>query len=334
MRNPTLIALSRTGLSLLFSFYALSCTFAVQAQNKPASSPPPQTVTMNLEAKNTPFDEAVARLFEAYSDSGDVHRFRIDPTVTAYLDPVTYTIQDASLETALSTLLSSLKELKTPLTYRIEKEVYVITPNHAAPTSETGITPLGLPSYHPTPSVKRVSVVNAHLGAALQSLFEAAGVNYVFMQPFGVTAAPRTTFAIHNMPMEQAVVHLLRSMPTEPLLYLQRKEIMEEPGKFIYVVSPSTSPIHNPFGDKARRMSLVDYRYSFHLQNANLFEILKVILAGEHHNYTLDPNLRKQRITVSGTDLNLEDALAKVVAAASIPLMVHLDQDIYSVIPK
>ena len=312
--------------SLTATLCALFCSLGAQAQNKaaPVSSPP--ATRGGISAQGQTFDDAVASLFNAYTVNGVPQRYRIDPAVTAYLDPVTYAVQDASLDTALTTLLDALRESKMPLTFHVEKGVYVITPKETV-KSGAAVEPVGLPSYHPAPVIKNVTVTNERPAAALRKLFEQAGVSYIFIQPFGTTATPHITLTLHDLPLEQAVVRVLRSAPAEPMLYLNRVENSLEPGKFVYTVSPFPRRIQSA-------PAAVDLRYSYHLKGVNLYDILKMVLAADNKNYTIDPTLRTQKVTAIGEDLIMEDALARLVATAPKPLMVKVDNGIYSIVPK
>ena len=262
--------------------------------------------------KNTPFEEAVRSLF--YSEQT---RYQISPAVTAYLDPVTFSVEDATLPQKLDALLKAAAASDPALTYRIESGVYVIASRYAT-ARNSGNTPIGLPSYNPLPRIKAVSIHDERIGAALEQMFTQAGVSYAFVQPASVVASPRLTFAMRGVPLEQAVVHLLRSAPTEPMLRLgmftdQGSGFKKaDAAQAVYTVTPD-EPL---FGLGMPP----DMRHWFSFRNLNLYSAFKAIVAGSKVNYSIDPAMRDIKVTVSGSDLSVEAAVSRLLAASPVPI--------------
>ncbi len=291
---------------------------------RPARKPMPRPFAI----KGRPFEEVVRFMFNA-----EHVRYRIDPAVTAYRDPLTFNADDTTLDTKLGLLLASVPGQKTPLTYRVEKGVYIIAPKNAK-SSEAG-TPIGLPSYNPKPAIKSVAIRDEHPGAALEQMFTQAGVNYAFALPSGVAATPRLTFAMRDVPLEQAVVHLLRSAPIEPMLCLEAFSGEEGPlgpedtrnlqmSQTVYMVVP------DPLAVTSAPLPAMHHWFGFH--KTDVYTALKALLAASRMNYTLDPGLRALSITASGSDLPLEQAVSRLLAASSRPLTFKIEKGVLSVV--
>ena len=297
--------------------------------------PPKNNLTRNgimFHADKTPFEEAMRNLFFTNRSMN----YRIDPSVTAFLDPITLSAEDVPFEDVLKQLLDAVSGPKTPLTFHKTKEVYIITAKNSDGKSAAGrrtdpIEAIGLPSYHPIPTIKNVEVIDARPSIPLRLLFQQSNADYVLMLPTGVAALPHVTFAMQNVPLEQAVVHLLRSAPADPSLMLSLLPTSDAPsapkatdtkpvsGKLaqvkpalIYQVKPDV-PAFTP-------LSPGDYRFSFRFQNANMYDALKALLNGTQANYTLDPGLRETKFTAAGDGLMLEKALDALLSAAPKPM--------------
>ena len=287
---------------------------------------------INISVKGSSFDEAVSALFDTAGSQHLVNplqtSFRIAPSVTAFLDPVTYEASNATLDEALTKLLKAVPDQKTPLTFHKEKDVYIITSGSVASKPETNPVAIGLPSYDPEPTIKKVDFTDAHADMPLRFLFKQSAASYVLIMPTGVTAIPRVTFAMQQIPLEQAVVHLLRTAPSEPALHfeilkasvdsnepLQSGE-QPKPEERLYIVKPVVMMQPQP----ATPQSMNDFRFSFHFQNASIYDALKMLMNDTGMNYALDPKLRQYKVTVGGDDLLLDAAISKVISASPKPL--------------
>ncbi len=281
----------------------------------PAKKPKPYP----FDIKGRPFEEVVRFMFMA-----EHARYRIDPAVTAYRDPLTFNADDTTLDTKLGLLLASVPGQKSQLTYRVDKGVYIIALKNAK-SSEAG-APVGLPSYNPQPVIKSVVIRDEHPDAALEQMFTQAGVNYAFTLPTGVGATPRMNFAMRDVPLEQAVVHLLRSASVDPMLCLQITrggegiEAIEglqatagiEARQLAYTVLP------DPLALAPASAPVMHHWFGFH--KMDLYVAFKALLSGSKMGCTLDSDLHMLDVTVSGSDLTLEKAVSRLLAASPAPL--------------
>ena len=296
---------------------------------------------MQFKTQQTPFEDAVRLLFF----HNRAERYRIDPTVTAFLDPVTLSVEDATFDDVLKQLLNAVPGQKPSLTFRREKDFYLITNTSGAGRDNpvratTRNEAIGLPSYHPTPTIKKAEAADARLSVPLRQLFQQTDANYVLMLPNSVAAMPHVTFTMQNVPLEQAVVHLLRSAPTEPLLILSLMPVADDP----YLAQTATaSPINaglgagkTPAGQSASKLdrlyvvkpnfppnaspSTGDYRFTFRFQNVSIYDALKTLMHDAAVSYLLDPALRAIHVSAAGDDLTLEKACDKLLSASPKPL--------------
>ena len=262
---------------------------------------------------DTPFEEAVRYLFQ-----GGERRYRIDPAVTAYRDPISFRAANVTFDQLLALLLKAVPGQASPLTYRMEKGVHIITLKNSGAEPADDSKPIGLPSYNPQPTIKTVSIANERPGAALQQMFMQAGVSYIFVQPASVAATPHLTLAVHDVPLEQAVVHLLRFAPVEPPLRLQTYEsqVLTRTAvktQTLYAVTPDSQTLPSA--------PIPEMRCWFDLHDADFYDAFKTLMAGAGQTYS--GVIPAMNVTVSGSDMPLEQALNKLLAAAPKRMQSH-----------
>ena len=295
---------------------------------------------LTVSADKTPFVQALRQLFFFNREAN----YRVEPSVSTFLDPVTYSVADVPFDDALAQMLNAVPGQKTPLTFRKEKGAYVIALHNSvkangAKTENTDKTAdalqaIGLPSYHPTPMIQNVDVVDARPNVPLRQLFQQTDASYVLMLPNSVAAMPRVTFAMRRVPLEQAVVHLLRSAPCDPMLDLFLQPESDSPAEVKSLngkpadAKPHLFYLVKPRWQDLAPVPLAGYRLTFRFQNANLYDALKTLLQGAGTSYILDPALRAIRASVSGDDLTADKAVARLLAASPKPLESKTENDI------
>lgn len=335
------------------TFHIENGKYVLDAKGPKQGTNPPKATGVTLDFDGVPFDTAIERLFQQGKDGEN--GYRISPDVTQFLEPVSLHVHNTTLQEALKQLLESVSTSKSPLTFRMTKAyyMYVITNRDSSKESDKELKreAIGLPSYHPLPAIQKVKASKERLIVPLIEMFEQAKASYLLKLPTGVAAMPRVDFDMQNVPLEQAVVHLLRSadaLPSPPLPRFRFNAFPDwqetSPSAFVngdgngdktkngtlsrlYMVQPDTKYLRGP-----RPFELQEgYRVSYHLRNVNLYDALKSLLTGASGNYTFDPGLRAISVTCTGRDVLLEKAIDQVVASSAVPLVVKNEGGVLSI---
>ena len=268
------------------------------------SGPP----AITYHASDVPFDEAVRAFFRSVNKP-----YRIDPSVPVFLETVTCDLEERTLPGALEKLLASVSHTTAFLTHRVENGVYVIAPRRPL-TAYAGRADSGDSIDAP---LKDVKIVNVSLGEALKTLFAQAKANGIFYTPS--EEKEHLMLSLHNVSLGQAVARVARSLPPDWNLGSARNGS-------IYSIGDGFPPASRP-ADRPQTITLC-------LQTANLYDAIKALLYPARVNYTLDPILRQQKVTVTGTASSLEEALHLLLDAAPTPQTFKVENDIYSIVPK
>ena len=249
---------------------------------------------------NGPLEDALNILFRIGRRS-----YRIAPRVTDTAAVVVLDKKGLAFDDLLAALLAAVPAQKTPLSFRLEKDVYVIEPKNSGAKSGEIV----FPSVPGEKAVRSEYVLeNRPIGEALRLILDQTGENYIL----GVPDSGKTvTLHLKNAAVSEALQAALRAAETPRNL-----EVIQDRG--VYGLAPKKPG--SPLSDA----ELKSWKFSARLHNIPAWDAFNI--AGDPlGNYTLDESLQKKKVmlTTNVQDRTFDQMLSDLAHGASSEISIE-----------
>lgn len=170
---------------------------------------------------------------------------------------------------------------------------------------------------------KRVSfeAKGSRVGEILKSLFTQADVNYVAVVE---DAAPPVTLAMSNVPLEAAVLSVVRSVEGGSGLTFSVEQ-------GIAVVGAEQPPVFSAEAPLAA--NLRSRRVSLRLKETDLREALRILFGTVQVRYTLSRETRSVPVTLTLDDVPFQKALDSLLDSTKIGLDYQIEDNVFRIVP-